>query len=132
MLFITYNDMKHQIKPMHYSILYPEIREVIKNPNPKEREPNEIDRVIENYFNVSIEELRKYCRKRDERVLPRQMWMYLLDKHTPMKQKEIGKYTSRDRASVWHSVKKVNAILEFKYDPFHKKFKEVIASVEAI
>ena len=117
---------------MHYSILYPSIREKIKNPAPKERKLNEIDRVIENYFNVSIEELKIHCRKRDERVLPRQMWMYLLKKHTSMKLTEIGKYVSRNHATVLHSVKKVNAILEFKHDPFHEKFKEVIASVEAI
>ena len=100
--------------------------------------PEEIDMLIESEFNITIDSLRKNPygktggRDRDTQVIPRQLWQYLLSKHTKLVLKRIGERTNRDHATVIHSIKKVKLVLDFDKDVYYNKFKSIVDKAEKL
>ena len=70
-----------KLNPMLYAGLPYSITKDIKTPPPKNLRIEVINKLVENEFNIDIDKLKIKSRKRDERVLPRQMWQYLIRKH---------------------------------------------------
>lgn len=94
-----------------------------------------LNKVIENHFKISIYNLTPTAtgaREREDKIIPRQMWQYLLRKYTKMSLKKIGEYTNRDHSTIIHSCKKVEASLSFKKDIYHDEFKSIIEKVERL
>ena len=100
--------------------------------------PEEIDMLIESEFNTTIDTLRKNPygktggRDRDTQVIPRQLWQYLLSKHTKLVLKRIGERTNRNHATVIHSIKKVKLVLDFDKDVYYGKFKSIVDKAEKL
>jgi len=100
--------------------------------------PVEIDMLIESEFNTTIDTLRKNPfgkaggRDRDTQVMPRQIWQFLLNKHTNLTYENIGHRTNRDRATIYHSIKKVKMILSFDKDVYYNKFKRILDKAEKL
>ena len=100
--------------------------------------PEEIDMLIESEFNTTIDTLRKNPygktggRDRDTQVIPRQLWQYLLSKHTKLVLKRIGERTNRNHATVIHSIKKVKLVLDFDKDVYYNKFKSIVDKAEKL
>ena len=100
--------------------------------------PEEIDMLIESEFNITIDSLRKNPygktggRDRDTQVIPRQLWQYLLSKHTKLVLKRIGERTNRNHATVIHSIKKVKLVLDFDKDVYYNKFKSIVDKAEKL
>ena len=100
--------------------------------------PEEIDMLIESEFNTTIDTLRKNPygktggRDRDTQVIPRQLWQYLLSKHTKLVLRRIGERTNRNHATVIHSIKKVKLVLDFDKDVYYGKFKSIVDKAEKL
>lgn len=123
------------INPMLFAGLPPELISELKSPKPNQLRPIDIDRLIELEFNVSIEDLKskaKGGRERELKVIPRQMWHYLLRKHTNLILSKIGERTNRNHATVLHSLNKVTQILEWEKDIYHERFTDIIKKAEKL
>ena len=104
-------------------------KEVLKNIiKPKEEliSIDTIQKVVANYFNIKISDL-KMKRKYKGFVVPRQVAMYLSRKLTDASLLEIGeKFGGKDHSTVLHSIKKVEE--KMSKEP---SFKETIENLKS-
>lgn len=70
---------------------------------------------VQEYFEVTLSELRTHCRKR-ELVEPRQLAMYLHNQHTKLGHDAIAYMLDRDRTTVIHSIDVIHNYLNTKAD----------------
>jgi hypothetical protein len=72
--------------------------------------------IVQSYFNVGEDYYRRRTRKYDI-VLPRQIAMYLIRKHTSLSLSDIGvKFGNKDHATVLHGVRKVKGYMDVDRD----------------
>lgn len=83
--------------------------------------------IVQSYFNVGEDYYRSSNRKYDI-VLPRQIAMYLIRKHTSLTLSDIGvKFGNKDHATVLHGVRKVKGYMDVD-----KELKNQVADIEKI
>ncbi len=77
----------------------------------KEITVDNIQRLVSEYFNIPVEDLRKKSRKRDV-VVARQLSMYFAKEFTTESLKNIGEYFDKDHSTVLYSHKAVRDMMD--------------------
>ena len=78
----------------------------------RDLQPEEIQKAVCRHFNIKISDIRSKKKNRSI-VLPRQIAMYITRQKTTLSFPEIGQcFGGKDHATVMHSIKKINALLE--------------------
>lgn len=120
---------------MIYAGLPFEIQREVKNPSIKMLRAEEIKNLVESHFDVTTEDLMRTTiggREEERKLIPRQVWQFLLKKHTDLTLKEIGRLTNRHHATVINALKKIDHIKDFKYDPYFKTTNEIIEKAQKL
>ncbi len=82
--------------------------------------------VICKFFEVEMNELTGRWRPR-RLVIPRQIAMLMLHRHTMMNKTEIGKMFNRDHTSVIHSLRTIDDLAKFD-----EEYREKLSTVEGL
>ena len=71
-----------------------------------------IERIVGEYFNFTLDQIKKKCRKR-EVVVARQMCMFLMKKYTRFSFKTIGdRFAGKDHSTVIHACRQIQDLLD--------------------
>lgn len=123
------------IHPYTFAGLPQSIIKEMKYPSPRMLQQREILKLIEVEFNIDEVDLitnSKGGREREVKLIPRQVYQYLLRKHTDLSLPKIGKLTNRNHASVIHSINKIEQVLNWEKDMFHNIVKKVVEKANKI
>jgi len=113
----TTNDLKmliqYFVNLQTYSSLYQRkidmstVKSIIKNTNLYQKSLNDIQKLIAEYFNISVSDLLSTKKSRDFSY-PRQVGMYLCRKLTDLSFKDIGMaFGNKDHSTVIYAVKRI-------------------------
>ena len=121
-----HNPLADSITPYIYPGLYFNSKEgKINNLNISDYEA--IIRHVSDFFRIPVEQVKSDCRKK-EIMVPRQISMHILYKHTAATLKKIGYMFGRDHSSAIHSRDTVEDLIDTD-KRYHKKYRECFAYV---
>lgn len=101
------------------------LKDFINKGTSEKNDITKIQRIVANYFSLSVEDLKSKKRKK-EIILPRQIAMYLSRKHTDESFPKIGsEFGGKDHSTVIHSCDKIE-----KESKKNKELKNIIEKLE--
>jgi len=87
---------------------------------------NQVSEFVCNKYGVTIEDLKSRSRDRYRCNYPRRTFFYLAYNYSLNGYKKVGQFLNKDHATVIHHCKQYQQALDFKYDPMHDRFAEIL------